>query len=316
MKVIPKPKHGSKEWLLTRWRDEQGRCVFGASDIPALMNASPYKTRAELFADKLNEPQEQAESAIFRRGNLLEKPLLEAASEELGHNFFTPENIYRDRRLSVSLDGVDNSIEPQIVIEAKTTTRYSIYDQNDLPQEWLWQGYAQQAVLDCPVWFSVLDRDLKISVVELPLNRAAIDTLRLETEIFGDWVDKKTPPMDEINNFSADDIARIWRATPTMVELDQIGAQLASDLEKARAASKQANDAEARIKDLLAQMMLSHEIGLFEGHKVISWQQQAGKTSLDTVRLRNDYPELVKEYEKQGNPYRVMRTHKRRANDN
>jgi predicted phage-related endonuclease len=286
--------------------------VFGASDIPALMNASPYKTRAELFADKLNEPEEQAESAIFRRGNLLEKPLLEAASEELGCNFFTPNNIYRDRRLSVSLDGVDNSIEPQIVIEAKTTTRYSIYDQNDLPQEWLWQGYAQQAVLDCPVYFSVLDRDLKISVVELPLNRAAIDSLRLETEIFGEWVDKKTPPMDEINNFSADDIARIWKATPTIIELDQIGAQLASDLEKARAASKQANDAEARIKDLLAQIMLSHEIGLFEGHKVISWQQQAGKTSLDTVRLRNDHPLLVKEYEKQGNPYRVMRTHRKK----
>jgi len=312
MKVIPKPKHGSKEWLLTRWRDEEGRCVFGASDIPALMNASPYKTRAELFADKLNEPEEQAESAIFRRGNLLEKPLLEAASEELGCNFFTPNNIYRDRRLSVSLDGVDNSIEPQVVIEAKTTTRYSIYDQNDLPQEWLWQGYAQQAVLDCPVYFSVLDRDLKISVVELPLNRAAIDSLRLETEIFGEWVDKKTPPMDEINNFSADDIARIWKATPTIIELDLIGAQLASDLEKARAASKQANDAEARIKDLLAQMMLSHEIGLFEGHKVISWQQQAGKTSLDTVRLRNDHPLLVKEYEKQGNPYRVMRTHRKK----
>jgi hypothetical protein len=39
---------------------------------------------SELFADKLNEPVEQAESAIFRRGNLLEKPLLEAASDELG----------------------------------------------------------------------------------------------------------------------------------------------------------------------------------------------------------------------------------------
>jgi predicted phage-related endonuclease len=46
MERIPKPKHGSKEWLLTRWRDDLGRCVFGASDIPALMNASPYKTRA------------------------------------------------------------------------------------------------------------------------------------------------------------------------------------------------------------------------------------------------------------------------------
>lgn len=313
MKQIPKPKHGSKEWLLTRWRDEQGRCVFGASDIPALMNASPYKTRAELFADKLNEPQEQAESAIFRRGNLLEKPLLEAASEQLDKMIFTPETIYRDGRLSVSLDGVDNTIDPAIVIEAKTTTRYSIYDQNDLPTEWCWQGWAQQAVLECPVWFSVLDRDLKISVVELPRNEAAIDSLRLEAEIFGEWVDNNTPPLDEINNFSADDIARIWRATPTMVELDAIAAQLVIDLEKARATSKEAGDAESRIKDALAQLMLGHEFGMFNGQKILSWQQQAGKASLDTARLRNDHPELVKQYEKQGNPYRVMRTHRKKV---
>jgi predicted phage-related endonuclease len=312
MERIPKPKHGSKEWLLTRWRDDNGQCVFGASDIPALMNASPYKTRAELFADKLNEPVEQAESAIFRRGNLLEKPLLEAASEELGMSFFTPEWIYRSNRLSVSLDGVDHWESPSVVIEAKTTTRYSIYDQNDLPTEWCWQGWAQQAVLDCPVWFSVLDRDLKISVVELPRNEAAIDSLRLETEVFGDWVDKNTPPLDEINNFSADDIARIFKVTPTMVELDATAAQLVIDLEKARATSKEASDAEARIKDAIAQMMLNHEIGMFNGQKIVSWQQQAGKTSFDSVRFKIEQPDLVKQYEKQGNPYRVMRTHRKK----
>lgn len=312
MERIPKPKHGSKEWLLIRWRDDLGRCVFGASDIPALMNASPYKSRAELFADKLNEPQEQTETAIFRRGNLLEKPLLEAASQELGLGIFTPNTIYRDGRLSVSLDGVDNTIQPEIVVEAKTTTRYSIYDENDLPIEWLWQGWAQQAVLDCPVWFSVLDRDLKISVVQLPKNEVAIDTLRLEAEVFGEWVDSNTPPLDEINNFSADDIARIWKVTPTMLELDATAAQLVIDLEKARATSKEASEAEIRIKDTLAQILLGHEIGMFNGQKILSWQQQAGKTVLDTARLRADHPELVKEYEKQGNPYRVMRTHRKK----
>jgi len=313
MQAIPKPKHGSKEWLLTRWRDDQGRCVFGASDIPALMNASPYKSRAELFADKLNEPIEQADKAVFRRGNLLEPALLQAASDQLGRIFFTPDTIYRDGRLSVSLDGVDNSIQPDIVVEAKTTTRYSIYDENDLPIEWLWQGWAQQSVLDCPVWFSVLDRDLRINVVELPKNEVAIDALRLETEVFGEWIDNNTPPMDEINNFSADDIARIIKPTPTMIELDATAAQLVIDLEKARAASKEASDAEARIKDALAQMMLNHEIGMFNGQKILSWQQQAGRTALDMARLRADHPELVKQYEKQSNAYRVMRTHRNKV---
>ena len=313
MERIPKPKHGSKEWLLTRWRDDLGRCVFGASDIPALMNASPYKTRAELFADKLNEPVEQAESAIFRRGNLLEKPLLEAASHELGFAFFTPNTIYRDGRLSVSLDGVDNTIQPELIVEAKTTTRYSIHDSSDLPAEWLWQGWAQQAVLQCPVWFSVLDRDLRISVVELPENAAAIDSLCLEAEVFGEWVDTNSAPLDEINNFSADDIARIFQVAPTTIDLPNEAGEWVLQLEEARALAKQAAEQEARAKDELARMLLGNEIGFLHGQRVVSWKQQDGKTSLDTKALREAHPELVKQYEKQGNPYRVMRTHREKA---
>jgi hypothetical protein len=60
-------------------------------------------------------------------------------------------------------------------------------------------------------------------------------------------------------------------------------------------------------------LMLNHEIGMFNGQKIVSWQQQAGKTALDTARLRADHPELVKQYEKQNNPYRVMRTHRKKV---
>lgn len=309
MQVIPKAKHGSKEWLLSRWKDDDGRCVFGASDIPALMGASPYKTRGELFADKVNEPVVQEETAVFRRGNLLEKPLLDEASRILGANIFTPDVIYRDGRLSISLDGVDNANQPSVVVEAKTSTRYSVYTSDDLPDEWLWQGWAQQAVLQVPVWFVVLDRDQRISVVELPNNPQAIDTIQLETSVFGGWVDGD--PMDEdINNFSAADIARIWKPTPTSIELPASAVDWAMQLEEARAMAKQAADLETKAKDALAQMMLGNEIGTVDGVQLVTWKQQAGRESLDTKQLRADHPELVAQYEKQGAPFRVMRVSK------
>lgn len=313
MQVIPKQKHGSKEWLLARWKDEQGRCVFGASDVPALMGVSPYKSRAALFADKTNEPVEQPSNAVFDRGNDLEPALIARASKQLGTNIITPEVIYRDGRLSISLDGVDNEQSPTVVVEAKTTTRYSIYESSDLPAEWLWQGWAQQAVLEVPVWFVVLDRDLRISCVELPDNPLAIDTLLTETEVFGSWVDNNTPPLDEINNFSADDIARIWRVEPTTVELDATVLDWVAQLEEARALSKQASELETKAKDAIAQMLLGNEIGLVDGQQIVSWKQQAGKESFDAARLKQEHPEMVQEYTKQGNPYRVMRTHRKKA---
>jgi predicted phage-related endonuclease len=313
MQVIPKEKHGSKDWLLARWKDEQGRCVFGASDVPALMGVSPYKSRAALFADKTNEPVEQPSNAVFDRGNDLEPALIARASKQLGKNIITPEVIYRDGRLSISLDGVDNEQSPSVVVEAKTTTRYSIYESSDLPAEWLWQGWAQQAVLEVPVWFVVLDRDLRISCVELPDNPLAIDTLLTETDVFGSWVDNNTPPLDEINNFSADDIARIWRVEPTTVELDATVLDWVAQLEEARLLSKQASELETKAKDAIAQMLLGNEIGLVDGQQIVSWKQQAGKESFDAARLKQEHPELIQEYTKQGNPYRVMRTHRKKA---
>jgi predicted phage-related endonuclease len=313
MKVLAKEKHGSKDWLLARWKDENGNCVFGASDIPTLMGASPYKTRAELFADKLNEPVEQPSNAVFDRGNILETPLIVNASNKLGVNIFTPEVIYRDGRLSISLDGVDNEQKPTVVVEAKTTTRYSIYDSGDLPEEWLWQGWAQQAVLNVPVWFSVLDRDMRLSVVELPENPLAVDSLVLESEIFGEWVDNNTPPMDEINNFSADDIARIFKVQSKSIELPEGAIDWVHQLEEARALAKQAAELESKAKDALAQIMLGNDVGTWLGEQIVSWKQQAGKESFDAARIKQEHPDLVKQYMKQGNPYRVMRTHRKKA---
>lgn len=308
MQIISKPRHGSKEWLLARWKDEEGRCVFGASDIPALMGASPYKTRGELFADKSNEPVVQEESAVFRRGNLLEAPLLDNAARELGVEIFTPNVIYRKGRLSISLDGVDNEEKPSIVVEAKTTTRYSIYDSSDLPEEWLWQGWAQQSVTNCPVWFSVLDRDLRMSVVQLPQNPEAIKALVMETNIFGGWVDGLAPLDEPLESFSASDIARIYKVQSESVDLPAEAAEWLLQLEEGRALQKQGEDLEARAKDALARMMLGAEVGLLNGEQVITWKQQAGRKSFDSKQFKQDNPDLYAQYEREGAPFRVMKT--------
>lgn len=312
MKLIPKAQHGSKEWLLTRWRDEEGKCVFGASDIPVLMGASPYKTRGELFADKSSEPVVQEENAVFRRGNILEAPLLKEAGHLLGKMIITPEVIYREGRLSISLDGVDDEQNPTLIVEAKTTTRYSIYDSSDLPEEWLWQGWAQQAVLKVPVWFVVLDRDLRISLVELPENKEAISALVTESNLFGDWVDNGISSANDelLDYFSASDIARIYTLKEERVDLPTEAAEWLLQLEEGRALQKQGEDLETKAKDVLARMMRGCEIGFLNDEQVITWKQQAGRKSLDTKRLKEDHPELCAQYEREGAPFRVMKTTK------
>lgn len=309
--TIAKPKHGSLEWLQSRWRDSEGKVLFGASDAPVLMGASKYRTRQDLFLDKLNQPQVQPDKPEFRRGNLIEPVLLQEAGEILKAPVFTPNVVYRQGRFSVSLDGVDNEENPSFIVEAKTTNHYQVRTSEDLPQEWLWQGWAQQLVLGVPVYFVVLDRDQAISLVEMPDNEPAKDALKLESEIFGEMVESGMPNEEELANFSAEGIAQLYPVvSPTAIELGDELSDLVQWLESARESRKHAEIVEQDAKDRIARLLQGNEVGLANGAKVVSWKQQAGKTSVDLAALRRDNPELVAQYERQGQPYRVMRTHK------
>ena len=304
---IPKPQHGSEAWLRLRWRDSQGRCTFGASDAPALMGASPYSTRSDLFFDKSIDPTIEEDKPVFRRGNVLEPALLEEASHLLGINVFTPSVMYRAGRFTISKDGVDNQERPTLGVEAKTTSRYSVHSAEDLPFEWRWQGWAQQSVLNVPLFFIVLDRDLRISFCELPRNQEAIDQLWAEAERFGALVDSGARADSEINQFSAEQISSLYRATPTAIDLPESARAVLSNLREARETRLLAERQESIAKDELARLLLEHEVGLPDGEQVVTWRQQAAKQTLDTKKLRAELPEVYENFLKTGNPFRVMR---------
>lgn len=305
--LIPKPRHGSEDWLRLRWRDGQGRCTFGASDAPALMGASPYSTRSDLFYDKSVDPTVEEDKPVFRRGNVLEPALLEEASYLLGVRVFTPSVMYRAGRFTISKDGVDNQEQPTIGVEAKTSARYSVHTADDLPFEWCWQGWAQQSVLNVPLFFIVLDRDLRISMVELPRNQEAIDQLWAEAERFGALVDSGARADAEINQFSAEQIASLYIPTPTSIELPESARGVIANLREARESRRQAEAQESIAKDELARLLLANEVGLLDGERVVSWKQHAGKQALDSKRLRTEFPDVYEDFLKIGDPFRVMR---------
>lgn len=306
MKLIPKPEHGSEAWLRARWRDEDGRVVFGASDAPALMNASPYTSRGDLFIDKLNEPHVKESSAVFHRGNVLEPVLVAEAGRRLGISVVTPDVIYCGDRFRISLDGVDDATDPAVVVEAKTTTRYRVSSADDLPPEWLWQGWAQTLVTGAPVYFSVLDRDMNLALIEAPTNAGAIDALRLEAETFAGLIECGDIP-ESLDDFNADQIAAIVKAEPERIELPVEALDLVEQLVLARAMRKTAEQEEAHAKDELARLLRGNEIGSIGGMDVVSWKRQGGKPRVDTRALLEAHPDLREQFTVAGVPFRTMR---------
>lgn len=316
MKLIPKPAHGSREWLQLRHRDHLGNVVFGASEIPALMGQSNFLSRPELFAAKLTEPTVQQENAVFRRGNLIEPVLVAEAGAVLGVNFTTPQHMYRNGRVIATLDGTDNETSPNAIVEAKTTTRYRVRDVEDLPPVWLWQAWAQQyATMTndtvCPVYFSVLDSEQNITVVEAPTNPQALERLAEEAEAFARAIELREPPADfDETVMDAATVAAIWKPTNTEVEIPEVEMRWLQDLVQARELIEEGQRMKEYAEAQIALLLKNHEVGTYRGVKVVSWKQQAGRTSVDTALLKEAHPAIYAEVAKQGKPFRVMRTHK------
>jgi predicted phage-related endonuclease len=243
-------------------------------------------------------------------GNYAEPMLLQYASDRLATNFITPQSLYRDGQWLITADGVDNETAPAVCVECKTTSRYSIRDISDVPPMYLWQMWAQQMVLGCPVFLSVLDRDLKLSLIECPTNTDAFSALRLEAEVFGEWVLRGEPMPDDIDNFTAEQIATLFTAQPKQVEIGADALMWVQTLEEARAMSAQAEALERNAKDHLARMLLDAEVGTINGEVAVTWKQQKGRATVDVARMRASHPDLVAQYEKEGSPFRVFRTTK------
>ena len=313
MRLIPKPEHGTLDWLIGRQKDENGEALLGGSDAPALMGASQFKSRADLYFDKVMDPVvDDSFNMAFHRGNGVEPVLVGEAARILKTSLLTPDVMYREGRWNINSDGVDNTEAPTVNIECKTTTRYTVTSSDDLPLEWRWQGYAQMAVMKVPVFFSVLDARQNLAVVELPRDNRMIDLLLQEAEIFCRAVDDRSGIEEYMDEFTADQIAKWFRVEQSPVELMGDAEMYIEMLENARAMKKEADDAEREAKDQLARMLLGHDVGLIDGEKVITWKEQAGKTSLDVAGLRAEYPEIVAQFERAGSPFRVMRITKKK----
>ena len=306
MKTKPKMPHGSEEWLRMRWRDKDGRCVFGASDAAPLMGESDWTTRSDLWMDKVHEPTVQPSNPVFERGNALEPALGTWAGQQLGLQLFTPDVVYLRDRFAVSLDFVDDT-EPTLVVEAKTTIRHRVATAMDLPREWLWQGHAQLFVTGAPVFFAVLDKDMSLSLNEMPIFDGWLDTLSEESERFGQMVDDGLMDTDIIEGFTLEHLAEIYPAKPGSVIDIGVLEDVLKELREVQALKKQAEEREKELKTEVARELGENETGTIDGLEVVTWKLQKGRQSFDATSFKTTHPDIHAQFMKTGSPFRVMR---------
>ena len=125
--TVPKPEHGSLEWLRLRHRDSIGYPVVSASESAAVHSEHRFKTKYALGAEKLDaEPVVTEQNRAMERGTRLEPVLLKWVSDEIKRPVVEPVVMYtyatKDASLIATLDGVVG--DGELVVKGKYNDGY------------------------------------------------------------------------------------------------------------------------------------------------------------------------------------------------
>ena len=313
MGTIPKPEHGSFEWLQLRHRDETGWPRVSASDAASIHAEHRFKTKHALAAEKLAaEPEVTETNRAMERGQRLEHAIIEWLSADVGQDIHEPDVMYvRDSMIS-TLDGYigDDVENPDTVVEIKTFNGNFDPD-NDygegygpLPAYWYWQGVQQATttgagtvlwgVLDSTLdlkhyWQTVTDEEKQRhhEAVEDFCKHIAAGIIPDEWEHTYDDLMKSQPVLDDVRDITEH-------------------ASLIGQLKEVKAEMRELALQEDEIKASLAFALDGAIVGSVNGVEVVTWKQQS-RNSFDAKRFASEHPDLHKQYTT-SSTFRVLRT--------
>lgn len=306
--LIRKPAHGSHEWLMLRHRQEDGTPVISASDAAAIHGEHPYKTRTELFFEKLQaEPPVTVANDAMERGNRLEPAIREWAASKLGVELVEPEFMYATESsgtpLIATLDAavVDTYGYAKMVVEIKTVSDW--FD-GTLPRHWYWQGVQQAICADVhTVIWAVLDSSLTLKFAHQGVSpEEKIEHLEAATD-FAYWLRRGEPDPNWERTY--DEVAMMYPQSvgvPVDITRDQ---HVIYRLREVKNEIKLLAEEEERLKAELGYLMGDADSATVDGNVVATWRTQS-KTSFDSKLFQAENPDLYNQYKKTS-AYRVMR---------
>jgi predicted phage-related endonuclease len=305
---IPKPTHGSQEWLNVRWRNENGEARIAASACAAVHGEHKFVTVADLATELLadNPPVAKEPNSAMLRGTTLEAPIRDWAARLLGHPLTEPDVLFAYDEPGVRLIAtIDSMSQDGRVFEQKTTNKVW---RGELPRYWYWQG-VQQAIctgVDEITWVIFdpsLDLHFHIQAVSSDEKRIHIEKCRT----FLASIDMGMMPDDAVVEYRhiVDRFPEGKGGAEGGKELPQDALVLIERYLLAKEQKEQAEATEDLVKAQLCEMMGESEYGLMQDQLLVTWKT-ATRTSFDTKKFEAEHPALAAKYKKT-NKYRTFR---------
>lgn len=312
--TVPKPEHGSIEWLRLRQRDVTGYPVVSASEAAAVHGEHRFKTKWSLAYDKIAaEPEVTETNRAMERGNRLEPVILQWVADEIGEEIVTPEVMYTvtsgGASLIATLDGVVGDVnEPDRVVEIKTYSR--VWDENDdidgygpLPAYWYWQGVHQAACTGVTeVLWGIFDSTLDLHLYTQIIDKGVVGKHIGRVSDFCRNISTGNIPAEWEHTY--DDVAKALPVDEEARAIDEHEALIAQ-LRQVQAEKKEIVAREDELKAELGLALDGSTTGTIGGNTAVTWKQQS-RAGFDQKRFASEHPELYSQYQT-SSTFRVLR---------
>lgn len=285
------------EWLEARQRG------LGGSDAGAAVGVCPWKTRYQLYRDKVEPVVDDEPSEAMRWGTILEPVIRQRYCEVTKSEVAVPQATLSHPKYGWCLSNVDGITDANRLLEIKNSNAFAASEwgpsgSNELPQQYECQVQHYLAVTGLEVAdVAVLigGSDFRILTVEADRELQEM-LLEREHDFWFEHVMKRVPPDPE----TEDDLKTEFpRSRGNLVEVDDETADLVREL---AALKTQLKTMEARKDDMA--IAIKRAIGdadgiEHDGKVLATWKSAKPSRSFDKQAFEAEHPHLAWKFTKE-----------------
>ncbi len=308
--------------MLTEVQKKARRQGIGGSDVGIITGHCSWKTRYELYIDKIGEGKEQPDNDYMRQGREAEPEIAREYEIKTGSICIIDDQTYTHKSHSFMKGHVDRLIKNQNgLLECKWVGNYDSFGQwgeegtDQIPRNYLLQVAHYAAVVDVE-WVDIMTRfesedklfgKLKTHKLYRYIRNYKLEEkmIKAERDFWVNHVQERVAPEPT----TPPDIAHYYRKTNGKpIEADEAMELRMQSLHKLKKEVKEKNNEADELRLEINTYMGHHdELVDCKGKVLATWKKTKTRTKIDERKLYADLPDIFNKYNKETECSRVFR---------
>lgn len=293
------------------WLDVRSHGI-GGSDASVIVGLNPWKSLFALWMEKTGqaEPEELSDNERVYWGNVLEETVAREFTRRTGKKV-QRRGVLQHDDIPYLLASVDRLVVGENAgLECKTAgaSKANEWEDDNIPDAYYVQCQHYMAVTGAERWYiAALIGGNKFVCKEIPRNEADIAALLEAEKEFWRKVETKEMPEVDGSYDCTKALSEKFTGGGPAIELPSVADESLAEIDELEELADSIKEQIEAHKNLLRMLLGDAEIGTTAAGRKVTWKTQAGRTTVDSKRLKAERPDVYEAYSKTGNPTRVFR---------